>query len=233
MNIASHRFGLLSYAVLRTVLLAAFAALAVSAYAAQGGSSGKPPDTWVKGHILVQPKAGLSDAEFDKTLAAQGGKAVGRLNSLNIYVVSLPATASEQAVANALAHHPNIKFAEVDRLVPPSLVTNDAYYSSEWHLQTIGAPTAWNSSIGAGVTVAILDSGVDATHPDLQGQLVPGWNFYDNNSNTSDVYGHGTLVAGVVGAIGNNGIGVAGVAWGARIMPVRVTDTSGIGSYKS
>ena len=48
------------------------------------------------------------------------------------------------------------------------------------------------------MTVAILDSGIDATHPDLIGQLVPGWNFYDNNSNTADVYGHGTLVAGVV-----------------------------------
>jgi len=229
-KIASHRYGFLFHAVLRTVLLAAFAALAVSAYAAQGGSSGKPPDTWVKGHILVQPKAGLSDAEFAKALAAQGGQATGRLGNLNIYVVTLPSTASEQAVANALSHNPNIKFAEVDRLIGPNYVPNDPYYSSEWHLQTIGAPTAWNTSIGTGVTVAILDSGVDSTHPDLQGQLVPGWNFYDNNSNTSDVYGHGTLVAGVVGAIGNNGMGVAGVAWGARIMPVRVTDTSGIGS---
>lgn len=234
MKIASHRCGLLSHAVLRTVLLAAFsAAVAVSACAAQGGGPNKPADSWVKGHILVQPNAGLSDTQFANVLAAQGGKAVGRLGNLNIYVVTLPSTASEQGVASALAHNPHIKFAEVDRLIAPSFTPNDTYYSSEWHLQTIGAPTAWNTSIGAGVTVAILDSGVDATHPDLQGQLVPGWNFYDNNSNTADVYGHGTLVAGVVGALGNNGVGVAGVAWGARIMPIRVTDTSGIGTLSA
>jgi subtilisin family serine protease len=229
-KIASHRDKFLFHAVLRTVVLAALTVLSVTTYAAQGGSSSKPPDQWVKGRILVQPRPGLSDAEFSKALAAQGGRATARLGNLNIYVVTLPPTASEQAVANALSHNPNIKFAEVDRLIAPNFVPNDPYYSSEWHLQTIGAPTAWNTSIGTGITVAILDSGVDSTHPDLQGQLVPGWNFYDNNSNTSDVYGHGTLVAGVVGAIGSNGIGVAGVAWGARIMPVRVTDTSGIGS---
>ena len=228
-----HRSRSLFDTVLQPVVLAALAVLSTAAFAARTGAPGQPPSAWVKGHILVQPRAGLSDAEFDKALATQGGKAVGRLGNLNIYVVSLPPTASEEAVANALAHHPNIKFAEVDRLVAPALVPNDAYYSSEWDLPKIGAPTAWNTSIGAGVTVAILDSGVDATHPDLQGQLVPGWNFYDNNSNTADVYGHGTKVAGVVAAIGNNGVGVTGVAWGARVMPIRVTDTSGIGTLSA
>jgi thermitase len=220
-------------AALRALVLAVLTIVAVAAQAAPPEQRGKPAATWVKGHILVQPRAGLSDVEFDKALATQGGKAVGRLGNLDIYVVSLPPTASEQAVANALAHHPNIKFAEVDRLVAPALVPNDAYYGSEWHLQTINAPIAWNTSVGTGVTVAILDSGIDATHPDLVGQLVPGWNFYDNNSNTADVYGHGTLVAGVVAALGNNGLGVAGVAWGARLMPVRVTDTSGIGTLSA
>lgn len=52
----------------------------------------------------------------------------------------------------------------------------------------IGAADAWDQSMGAGVTIAVVDSGVDATHPDLSTRLVPGWNFFDNNSNTSDVY---------------------------------------------
>jgi hypothetical protein len=220
-------------AALRALLLAVLALLGAAAHAAPPEQRGKQAATWVKGHILVQPRAGLSDVEFDKALATQGGKAVGRLGSLDIYVVSLPPTASEQAVADALSHHPHVKFAEVDRLVPPALTPNDAYYGSEWHLQTINAPIAWNTSVGSGVTVAILDSGIDPTHPDLVGQLVPGWNFYDNNSNTADVYGHGTLVAGVVAALGNNAIGVAGVAWGAKLMPVRVTDTSGIGTLSA
>jgi subtilisin family serine protease len=220
-------------AALRALVMAILAVFSLAAHGAQAAQGGKPPATWVKGHILVQPRAGLSDAEFDKALATQGGKAVGRLGNLDIYVVSLPPTASEQAVANALAHHPNIKFAEVDRLVAPAFTPNDADYGSEWHLQTINAPIAWNSSVGTGVTVAILDSGIDATHPDLVGQVVPGWNFYDNNSNTADVNGHGTMVAGVVAARGNNSIGVAGVAWGAKLMPVRVSDASGTGTLSA
>ena len=220
-------------AAARALVLAVLVVIGVAAHAAPPEQRGKPAATWVKGHILVQPRAGLSDAEFDKALATQGGKAVGRLGNLDIYVVSLPPTASEQAVANALAHHPNVKFAEVDRLVAPAFTPNDADYGSEWHLQTINAPVAWNTSVGSGVTVAILDSGIDATHPDLVGQLVPGWNFYDNNSNTADVNGHGTMVAGVVAARGNNSIGVAGVAWGAKLMPVRVSDASGTGTLSA
>ena len=220
-------------AVLRTIGLTALAAASAAYGARTGTPPGQAPDAWVKGHILVQPRAGLSDADFAAALSTQGGKAAARLGNLNVYVVSLPPAASEQAVANALAHHPNIKFAEVDRLVAPSLIPNDTLYGSEWHLQKINAPVAWNTSIGTGVIVAILDSGVDASHPDLQGRLVAGWNFYDNNSNTSDVFGHGTMVAGVVAALGNNGLGIAGVAWGARVMPIRVTDTSGIGTLSA
>ena len=71
------------------------------------------------------------------------------------------------------------------------------------------------------MTIAILDSGVDGTHPDLASQMVPGWNFYDGNADTSDVNGHGTAVAGAAAASSNNGLGVAAVAGRASIMPVR------------
>jgi thermitase len=68
---------------------------------------------------------------------------------------------------------------------------------------------------------------VDPTHPDLAAQLVPGYNFYDNNTDTHDVFHHGTMVAGVAAAIGNNGVGVAGVAMNSKIMPIRVSDVNG------
>jgi subtilisin family serine protease len=74
---------------------------------------------------------------------------------------------------------------------------------------------------------------VDAAHPDLAGTLVPGWNFHGNNEDTSDVNGHGTLVAGAAAAAGNNGIGVAGVAMQSRIMPVRVADAGGYAYYST
>jgi len=97
-------------------------------------------------------------------------------------------------------------------------------------LPKIAAPEAWETTAGSSsVIVAILDTGVDGTHPDLVAHLVPGWNTYDNNSNTGDVFGHGTEVAGTAVAAGNNGVGVASVAFNCSLMPIRVSDLSGLG----
>jgi len=190
------------------------------------------PET-VPGYILVEPRPGLPEAAFNRIVGAHGGKSIGRIGSLDIQVVTLPPKASEKAIANALKHSPHIKFAEPDAIVPSAYVPNDVYYPNEWHLPIIGAPAAWDIARGSGVTVAVLDSGIDPTHPDLASQLVPGWNFWENNSNTADVYGHGTKAAGVIGAIGNNSNGVTGVAFNARLMPIRVTDTSGNASLSA
>ena len=187
---------------------------------------------WAEGRVLLQTKAGLSDAELDKILKAHNGKAIGHIRQINLHIIEVPPQA-EEAVARALAHNPNIKFAELDLLVEAGQIPNDPGYTNAWHLPKIQAPTAWDSSQGAGVTVAILDSGVDATHPDLAGQLVAGWNSADNTTNTSDINGHGTWVAGTAGAATNNSIGVASVAGGARIMPIRVTNFSDGSAYFS
>jgi subtilisin family serine protease len=146
----------------------------------------------------------------------------------DLHIVDVPDYAEEGIVAS-LANHPHIKLAELDRMVYPAMTPNDPYYGSEWHLLTMGAPAAWNATQGTGIIIAILDSGVNGAHPDLKTQMVPGWNFYDNNSDTSDVFGHGTLVAGTASAITNNGAGVAGVAGQSKVMPIRITDTNGYG----
>ncbi len=130
-------------------------------------------------------------------------------------------------------HGIDIEYAEVDNLVSQSYIPNDPYYASQWHHQNIQSSVAWDSSQGSGVTIAILDSGTDCTHPDLQASCVAGWNAYDNNSDTTDVQGHGTMVAGTAAAIGDNANGVSGVAYGAKIMPVRVADASGYAYYST
>jgi subtilisin family serine protease len=180
-----------------------------------------------KGRLLVQTRAGLSDRELDKIIGPQGGKRMRKLERLGIQVISLPDDADEITVANILKKNPHIKFAEIDRLVPHTQTTNDPSLPSEWHIPKINAPAAWDYTAGSGVTIAILDSGTDGTHPDLAAAMVPGWNMVNGNSDTRDVYGHGTQTAGTAAAIGNNGQGVAGVAWQAKIMPVRVSDSTG------
>ncbi len=188
------------------------------------------PAEWAKGRLLVMPRAGLSDIEIDKIVKVHGGKA-RRVGKSDLHIVDLPGNASETAVLAQLAHNPHLKFAELDGRVVQALVSNDPYLGSEWHLARINAGTAWDVSQGAGMTIAILDSGVLPSHPDLT--QVPGWNFVDNNNNTADVNGHGTAVAGAAAAITNNGAGVAGIAGGARVMPIRVSDSSGYAYYST
>jgi subtilisin family serine protease len=180
---------------------------------------------FAEGRILVAPSAGSDEAAFNGALAAHGARSRGRIGSLSVHSVDVPPGAEERVV-EALSRNPHVRFAEVDGIISPAMTVDDPSFGSEWHLPKINAPVAWDSSIGTGVTIAILDSGVDGAHPDLAPQMVPGWNFLDNNDNTADVNGHGTVVAGAAAAASNNGIGVASVAGGARIMPVRIADAS-------
>jgi subtilisin family serine protease len=202
----------------------------LAAMAPTVAKAGEPPlsseGSWAKARVVLMPRAGLPDAELQKIVKPHGGKATA-IGKSGLYVVELPLNASETGVAQQLKHNPHLKFAELDRRVQVTFAPNDPYVGSEWHLQKIGASTAWDTTQGAGVTIAILDTGVDGSHPDLANRMVAGWNFYDNNSNTADTLGHGTAVAGAAAATANNSIGVAGVAGQARIMPLRISDPSG------
>ncbi|WP_345794074.1 S8 family serine peptidase [Thauera sp. JM12B12] len=187
---------------------------------------------WVPGRLLVQPRAGLSEAEFDKIIKPHGGKQVGKIEGINVRVIQLPPQASEKAVEALLKNNKHLKFAERDMIVPQD-TTNDPYFGNAWHLPKIGAPTAWATGTGAGVTIAILDSGIDSKHPDLAGKVLPGWNFYDGNSDLTDVTGHGTQVAGTAAAASNNATGVASIAGGAMILPGRIASTTGSASFST
>lgn len=178
-----------------------------------------------KGRLLVHAHAGLSDLAVDGIVKPHGGKA-RRIGKSDLFIVDLPGNASEVAVQARLAHNPQLKFAELDRRVELGFAANDPYLGSQWHLAKINASAAWDVAQGQGVTIAILDTGVAASHPDLAANLVPGWNFYGNNADTSDPHGHGTAVAGAAAAVFNNGMGVASVAGAARIMPVRIADAN-------
>ena len=181
----------------------------------------------VPNQILVKPAARVSEASVQSIFAAHGAVEVQKIAPINVRVLRVPEQRLD-TVLEALSHNPKIEFAETDAVLAPALTPNDPYYSMEWHLAKIQAPLAWDVTTGSEtVTIAILDSGINSAHPDLAGLVVPGWNFYDNTADTTDVTGHGTAVAGQACTLGNNGIGIAALAWGCKIMPLRVADPNG------
>jgi type VII secretion-associated serine protease mycosin len=108
---------------------------------------------------------------------------------------------------------------------PPNPLVGDSVREEQWHLRTLDVPGAWTYADGAGVTVAVIDSGVDATHPDLQGQVLPGLDLVDSKGDgDTDLVGHGTTVAAIIAGRGDDNAGVIGIAPKAKILPVRVLD---------
>jgi hypothetical protein len=212
------------------VALALILGCAIGSVQAQQDETGMnmKGERFARGRILVAPKATLSDTQFESVVGKHGAHMKKRIQMSKLRVVEV-GHGQEELMVQALAADPSVAFAELDRLVKPGSVTpNDPKYPSAWHLATMQLPSAWDNSYGNGVTVAVLDTGVDATHPDLAGKLVPGWNLNDNNSDTSDVHGHGTWVTGVVAAASNNGIGVTSIAWNSKVMPLRISMPDGM-----
>jgi thermitase len=114
-----------------------------------------------------------------------------------------------------------------------ALAADDPLRDQQWHLERIGAAEAWTVGRGEGIVVAVVDTGVSLTHPDLTDRLVPGRDLVDPGTPPDDENGHGTLVAGIIAATAANGRGGAGVAPGAAIMPVRVLDAEGTGTSRN
>lgn len=186
------------------------------------------------GRVIIKTKAAASEDEVQRRQKAVGGREIGRVAPLGVRVLEVRKGDEGKALAE-LAKDPNIEFAEPDFIAQALIVPNDPYYSTyEWHLPKIGAPAAWDVSTGsADVVLAVVDTGVQAGHPDLAGRVLPGYDFANSDSDPSDDNGHGTAVAGTAAASGNDGIGVAGVAWGVSILPVKVLNSAGSGYYSA
>lgn len=196
------------------------------------------------GRLIVRPKQvatlrahGFNERQATKrteqALRRLAPHLVKRYEDVNECVITVPGGASEKQFAAALMATGDYEYVEPDWIVTPAgLQPNDLYYIDQWYLPHIGVDWAWLVTQGeASVIVAVVDTGIDVTHPDLTGAFVPGYNVVSDLAQTdggtiSDIYGHGTRVAGIVAASGNNGIGVCGVAWDLSIMPIRATNST-------
>lgn len=186
--------------------------------------------------LLVRYKP---DASAGERAAARRDAGVRR--EQGFAVAELEAVAPERGVdadvaAARLRRDPDVLYAEPDRGRRAALTPSDALFGLQWGLDRIGAPAAWDVTTGAPqVVVAVADGGADLDHPDLAPNLVPGWDFVDDDARPEDEdpSGHGTHVAGIVGARGDDGVGVTGVAWTTRIMPLRVLGADGTGTVSN
>ena len=201
---------------------------------AQKFSRPESDEGFVRGRILVRFHDEIEGAHARNIIAALCARDAAEIRETGVHILELPNQADERAFVNAFRSQPEVEFAELDRVVAPAdIVPNDPWYAGgEWHLPKISAATAWSTTTGSSnIVVAILDTGVDDTHPDLSGNLVAGWNVYNNNADTADVHGHGTNVAGTVAARTNNSLGVASVCWNCKLMPIRISDASGYATF--
>lgn len=173
-----------------------------------------------------------------------------------LYTVNVVAGTDLDEVIAAYQSQANVEYAQHDFRIQVAATPNDPRFSSLYGLTKIGAPTAWDRTTGSSsIIVGVIDTGIDYNHPDLAANIwrntreiagngidddgngyrddSMGWDFANNDSNPMDDNGHGTHVAGTIGAVGNNGVGVAGVAWNVKLMPLKFLSASGSGSLSS
>ena len=174
----------------------------------------------------------------------------------NIYRVRVdldPGESLEKVLA-AYRTRADVEYAELNPIISACVTPNDRSYADQWALTKVHAAEAWDTCRGSSdIIVAVIDTGVDYDHPDLQGNLwtneaerdglpwvddddngyvddIRGYNFVAYNNDPKDDHGHGTAMAGIIAAVGNNETDIAGVCWVVRIMPVKVLGAAGDGT---
>ena len=152
----------------------------------------------------------------------------------NFYLVKFRKGTDIVKIRKELLNFKEIESVEYDYIMKTQEIPNDPMFSPMWGLTKIDMPNAWNLAKGSdSVIVAVIDTGVDSGNPDLQGRVTSGFDFINNDNDPFDDHFHGTHVAGTIGAGTNNGIGVSGINWNLKIMPVKVLNSAGSGSPAS
>ena len=238
-----------------------------------GGTGGDGPsyrtsdgEAFAPDRILVKLKEGAPGQTLDALNRQNNARAEGRIPRTKVDVVKLPKDLPVQAAVRRYEASPEVEYAEPDFILQPSqtVSANDPSYPELYGLNNTGqtggtagadidAPEAWSATTGdAGVVVAVMDTGVDVTHPDLKNNVwanpgetpgngvdddkngyvddANGWDFYNDDASVYDAADgdkHGTHVAGTIAAEGNNDLGVVGVNWKARIMPLKFLGPNG------
>lgn len=180
--------------------------------------------------ILVRFNPGVSPAEIAQIHRQYGGEVRETIPGIGVQVVTVPQDEVMQKV-RAYSSNPMVAYAEPNYLAQADGSPDDPYFSQEWGLTKVDAPGAWGITTGnANISIAILDTGIDVSHPDLATKVLSNIDF-TGSTTVNDIYGHGTHVAGIAAASTNNGIGVAGLGYNSTLINVKVLGDNGYGYY--
>ena len=199
--------------------------------------------------VLVKFRSPLQTPELADVAAQTDAQAIQRVGTTGI-VHLRSRSRSAVALVQALSRRPDVVYAEPNFIIQLSATPDDPRFSELWGLEQIGAPAAWDMTVGSNsnVVVGVIDTGIDYTHPDLAANVwsapsaytvtiggeaihcaagTHGFNAITHQCNPLDDHNHGSHVSGTIGAVGNNGVGVAGINWTAQMIGIKVFDADG------
>ena len=191
--------------------------------------------SYTTGQVVVTFRPGTPVAEIARVYATHQCREIYASPYAGYKLLAIPSSVTVLEMVRRLSLEPSVLYASPNLYRRNHLIPNDPYYTYQWHLPRLNCSYAWDLSTGIGALVALLDSGVAyqtagvyALAPDLAGTLfAPGYDFVNLDAYPNDDYGHGTHMAGCIAQTTNNLLGVAGVAFNATIMPVKVMDSTG------
>jgi len=220
------------------------------------GETSSNSESFVPGEILIKFKHGIPQGVIDR-INIENGVSTLQVSPRGLMRAGIPKNKSVEQMVAVYSHNPNVEYTQPNFICQAigfptdPLYPNDQFYNYQWNLDNpeyggINMEGAWAISDGSGVTVAVVDTGIAyKTYTDSTGQeylqapdlantnFVDGYDFINNDLYASDDNSHGTHVAGTIAQSTNNGIGVAGIAYGATLMPVKVLDADGSGTVYS
>ncbi len=201
------------------------------------GGVRNPKGKYLRGEVLVKFKKNPGSVTRFGYTGKSGGKTVKDFAGKRISLVKLENGQSVDEAVESFKKDPDVEYVQPNHIYRINAIPDDTYYNQLWGIKRMGLEPVWDKITDCtGVTVAVIDSGVNYNNEDLisnmwdDGSGNPGYDFVDDDNDPMDFNGHGTHVAGTIGAGGNNGTGVTGICWNVKIMALRAIDQYGSGS---
>lgn len=197
----------------------------------QADNQGRKIGKSVSGEILVKYKDTVSDeTKKEKIRQKVSGKVEGKIEKLKVEKLKVDES-SKQSLIDELKSDPDVEFAEPNFIADQEMTPNDPIYPSQWNLQKVSAPQAWDIATGSNIKIAVLDTGIDKNRAEFSGKISGGFDFINSDTDPTDDNSHGTSVSGVIAAITNNNQEISGITLNSLIIPVKVLDSNGSGPY--